>query len=556
MSVRFDIVPAYRPLLTSAAMADLDSWLAFTGGQSRSTHRDRRTVELQLPGPSGGAPVRLFAKLQYAVPKWPRFVSFVSGRGVPPSAAVNEWEWLARLAWLGIDAMEPVAVGERRVLGVPRQACLIVRAVPPPRSLHRLMRDEPALADDASLWQTLGELVGRLAGAGVHWPDLSAKHVFPQRDGDAWRLFLIDVERMTPTAGRGGELVGELESLLLELPALPSAESIVAMVDAMAESGSSMPADAWAEHLARQAERRPAVPPVSWLLGDGPRLVRTDSLIVNARLRGALADAGLRDLAGVMAYQSGQSLHKPGLAVHRTRDRIELPAADGPLAFYLKRYRPDPMRRLRRALTRGLRPSEAADEWHALMRLAGAGIPVPEPVLFGQNGKRSANRSCIGLAELPDADALERWCPARGADLSARRRRELIEQLADLIRHFHAGGTVHRDLYLSHIFIREQGERAWFYLIDLARVFRPIRSRRRRWTIKDLSQLLYSTRQYAPFVTRTDCVRFLRRYLGDGKLDAMDKRLARDVMRKADGIAKRAARKAASQEESRRDDRS
>ena len=77
---------------------------------------------------------------------------------------------------------------------------------------------------------------------------------------------------------------------------------------------------------------------------------------------------------------------------------------------------------------------------------------------------------------------------------------------------------MHRDLYLSHIFIHDAesdvpavvgGGGAVFTLIDLQRVFRPI-WRRLRWVVKDLASLNYSTP--AERVGRFERLRFLCRY--------------------------------------------
>ena len=90
---------------------------------------------------------------------------------------------------------------------------------------------------------------------------------------------------------------------------------------------------------------------------------------------------------------------------------------------------------------------------------------------------------------------------------------------------------MHRDLYLSHVFIRPStgpcesvkgrpglagthaggdGPHDEFRLIDLQRVFRPS-WRRRRWVVKDLAALHYSTP--ADRVGLLERLRFLCRYV-------------------------------------------
>jgi hypothetical protein len=187
--------------------------------------------------------------------------------------------------------------------------------------------------------------------------------------------------------------------------------------------------------------------------------------------------------------------------------------------------------------------SDAADEWDAISIARAGGIAVPEPVVLAQRGGLIASgRSCLAIAELPDCDALERWLPRVRDALSDCRRRDLARALGAFIARFHATGLNHRDLYLAHVFIDEStglaGEPRLF-LIDLARAFHP-RFRRCRWIVKDLAQLDYSTTRHAPFVTRSDRLRFFRAYLGNDKLDGKARSLARAVLRKSQRIARRA----------------
>lgn len=529
MSERFEIKPDHRAILESAGLTDLDSWLAFTDGKVRSRHVDRRTLEFSLPDPQTGRPVPMFAKLHLSVPLWPRCVAFLKFKGVLPSNPVNEWNWLGRLADAGIDAMEPVAVGERRRLGMPRQGVLVVRAVPGSESLGSLLNSRPELRDDRDLWRTVVRLLEGLWDHRICWPDLQPKHLFPVQADEGWRVHIVDVERMSRdlTAGRWmtaaciSNFVRSLPADLREphLRPLLEAEGLWEHVPAHARTGRQRRVD----------DRR------AWL-DAGLNVETRGRLQVNAAWRDSLDRAGLDSLDSVMDFQGGDSLAKPGLPPHRQRDRVQL--GDGRV-IYLKRYRPGAGERLKRLLRWQCGASEAADELRALWWLIGGGISVPEPVLFGQDrGRLATGRSCLALADLSNAQSLERWAPGQGGIVPARRR-ELIDRLADFVRHFHALGTVHRDLYLCHIFIEQNPAGPLFHLIDLARVFQPVRWRRRRWRVKDLAQLSYAAGQYAPYLTRGDRIRFLRRYLGVDRLDAAARSLVRSVARKQASIERR-----------------
>ncbi len=87
----------------------------------------------------------------------------------------------------------------------------------------------------------------------------------------------------------------------------------------------------------------------------------------------------------------------------------------------------------------------------------------------------------------------------------------LSDELASLIGRFHALGYVHRDLYLSHVFFDATAPPPHrLRLIDLQRVLRPV-WRKRRWIVKDLAALNYSTP--TTMASRTDRLRWLRSYL-------------------------------------------
>jgi heptose I phosphotransferase len=118
-----------------------------------------------------------------------------------------------------------------------------------------------------------------------------------------------------------------------------------------------------------------------------------------------------------------------------------------------------------------------------------------------------------------------------------RRKRTLIGRLAQLARRLHDAGLNHRDFYLNHFFL---GPDDILYLLDLQRVQRRDRVPR-RLLLKDLAQLNYSAQVYGGF-TRSDRLRFLRRYLETRRLDSAGKGLARAVLAKTARIARHDAK--------------
>ncbi len=271
----------------------------------------------------------------------------------------------------------------------------------------------------------------------------------------------------------------------------------------------------------------------------------------------ALQAQGLHDLPSVFASQTGDRLDKPGLEDWRQRWRLTLIGPDAlPHTVYLKRFDRPPLRRqIERWRTGRPSLSTAGVEWTNARRLADAGIPAARPIALGQHMIGPwERRSFLILAEVP-GESLERWLPAHlprpAEETDWPRRRRRLDTLAHLIAAFHRSGFVHRDLYLSHVFIHDAEPRRpeppapppEFRLIDLQRVFKP-RWRHARWIIKDLAALHFSTPPDR--VGRFERLRFLCRYVQTCDRAGPARRLARRIDAKAARINRRHVRPTAS----------
>jgi heptosyltransferase II len=245
--------------------------------------------------------------------------------------------------------------------------------------------------------------------------------------------------------------------------------------------------------------------------------------LVHVSYKKLLEQAGLATLSEIFDYQQGLQLHKPGLG-SRQRLRIELPGEDENVVIYLKRFS---------------ETNDGIKDFASAVALAQKGISVPRPIAYGLQPKGSADKRSFAIIEgLPKAEALERLLPRiedrQKEYVLLHDRKKLIQQVAQLVRQLHTAGFCHRDLYLAHIFLcRDKNNHERLVLIDLQRVFRPL-LRKRRWQIKDLAQLYYSSRRYC---SRTDLMRFLREYLQIGRLAPSHSRLARAISIKAKRIA-------------------
>ena len=250
-----------------------------------------------------------------------------------------------------------------------------------------------------------------------------------------------------------------------------------------------------------------------------------------------LRENGLATFDAVMAWSRGSLMRSvPG----RSTVRIELksPLGGSQVAF-LKRYEPAYLtagKRFLRFLHWPGTEDEALNEWQAIHALRAAGFNTAEPIAVGQSRSLGAvTRSFLLTAEIASGIAAHDYAHA----LEAPPRRQLALQVAELTRRFHDAGFVHKDCYLSHLFVVERAAGRTLFFIDLQRVAKP-RWVRRRWLIKDLAQLAYSA-QLAGATSR-DLLAFAHTYFGRTNLTPADRRLLSSILRRVQALHRRGPR--------------
>jgi hypothetical protein len=249
---------------------------------------------------------------------------------------------------------------------------------------------------------------------------------------------------------------------------------------------------------------------------------------------------GIDSLDDLFEVEVARNLHKASLPSWRERVAVDLEDADGSLRrFFVKRF-DSPPRNARARSPRGSKDvrSTAGVERHWLLTVGAAGIPVPRLAAFGEELAGShEKRSVLVLADV-GGESLEQWAAHRKTLAP----RALVDALADLARRFHDGGFVHRDLYLSHVFLtHDHADAPTLALIDLQRVMlRPWP--RWRWQARDLAQLDYSTPRKILGVRGR--LRFLKSYLRGASLKSRESRtLRRRITRMSARIAARDMRR-------------
>ena len=165
--------------------------------------------------------------------------------------------------------------------------------------------------------------------------------------------------------------------------------------------------------------------------------------------------------------------------------------------------------------------SPAWQEWRHLHWAQSQGVPVPEPLAVAEFiGPWGKLQSFLAVEELAGMVRLHEAVPLAEAQMERRAfelwKRGLIIELARLTRLLHDRRRFHKDLYVSHFFIRRAAigpVSDWhgrIHLIDFHRLrYHPFTWP--LWQAKDLGQLLFSSQ--LPGITGRDRQRFWRSYL-------------------------------------------
>ncbi len=562
MTQRVEIDPAWSGSLRAAGLSEFDAFMQLQGGPPASRHRHRETLPVEIF--HGGEPRRCFLKRVFWIPPKHCLVPLFRLQA-PFSQPRREWIACRSLLAAGLPVMQPIAWGERRAMGVLRQAFILVAAAPMAHTAEEWLvpgipkpRQLDIVARRRLLFE-LGLLVRRLDACGFAWPDASAKHVFaapmPGPGAEAaWRFCIIDVERMT----RPGGAVSPSVNLLPFVESLsPMAWSRVDAVDFLGgwqgHAWTDLQQAAVREVVARRNRREGMIPVRAPRLPDDyvhPRYIEWQSngkVQWVANWQRLLSAHRLTSMDGVFGYADGEALNKPGLAQHRERLRLRL--ADGVGAeriVYLKRYRhPPAAEQLRRMREAGRHASTASRERRLIKRLSSLGIPTLDGICFGEEMAGSWERRSFSMTAAIDGISLEALANRQleRPALEAGELRGIARQLAALVGRLHRGRLFHRDLYLCHVFLtRSKRGGVVLRLIDLGRMLdRPRRTY--RWQIKDLAALNFSTP--AQLVPRASRLRFLYDYLrawsppGDA---ASHRRLIRRMAADIDRRSRRLAR--------------
>ena len=252
--------------------------------------------------------------------------------------------------------------------------------------------------------------------------------------------------------------------------------------------------------------------------------------------KGLLKDNGFTSFDSFMDFTGGEVLKKITL---RSITKFYLSKDSTKYGFYLKRHRQK--RRLKekvKGVFSALPPSEARKEFDAISALSAANVPCPGAVAYGERSNSKEVESFLITEALDGYIQLEKMVFDFAPPLSEpmlKKKRALIKEVAMLAARLHKAGFNHKDLYLTHILAKFDKLSGYsLKLIDLQRVERRA-SGRRRWLVKDISALNYSSP--VGIITRTDRLRFFKAYVGSPTLSRTDRAFIKSVVQKTERIA-------------------
>jgi heptose I phosphotransferase len=250
-------------------------------------------------------------------------------------------------------------------------------------------------------------------------------------------------------------------------------------------------------------------------------------ITVSGRFLPMLRAHGLDSFKDVMAFPGGKVARDfPG----RRTVCLELKTPDGlTQPVYLKRYEPSYLSvsgRLLRLLHWPGLEDEALREWQMIHQVRSLGIPTATPISVGQQTAGGiVTRSFVMTLGIPGAIEGDTYAKT----LPRQERRQFLRRVADMARRLHQAGFVHKDYYVGHVLVSTVAGGTDLFLIDLQRVSRPCCWRQRGVT-KDLGALAYSTLNAG--ASRSDLISAYQTYCGIAKLGALEKQVARRVLRR------------------------
>jgi tRNA A-37 threonylcarbamoyl transferase component Bud32 len=245
----------------------------------------------------------------------------------------------------------------------------------------------------------------------------------------------------------------------------------------------------------------------------------TDESGLAWRIEAAYAEVVRREIADRLGALADDATVET-IKSNRVRTVLRVTLRDGPRGdeeVFVKRYHPTGARATAKSL---LRASRARQEWAMARALEEAGIPTAHPIAWAERRRgrvvTDAAYVCRGVAAAVDfVPYLREHAPDPSDPAHRELRRDLFGRLADLARRQHDAGIDHPDLHSGNVLVTRDGDEVGLHVIDLHGASQKAAPLTVACRVRRLAKILHSLSEIA---SRTDRLRFLRRYARDGSL--------------------------------------
>lgn len=190
------IDPPFRTPLAAARLDDVSAVLSCMGDRLAAWSRSSDTIACQLP--QSGASIYI---KRYHYPRWgQRLRGMFRGTFFKANRAQSEFRALSSMRRLGIQAVRPIAFGQRRILHFVRSCFLITEAVPDAMSLVTFIQTfadhRPSLQARRArigILTSLAQQVRHMHEAGFVHRDLFWRNVLIRPlPGDQFEFYFLD----------------------------------------------------------------------------------------------------------------------------------------------------------------------------------------------------------------------------------------------------------------------------------------------------------------------------------------------------------------------------
>jgi tRNA A-37 threonylcarbamoyl transferase component Bud32 len=538
----WSVVRDYRRLLFDQAGLRLSEWLQ--GGTAQVVKKGAGRAIYHVRHPDGEFYIKHFrptARLRSLHQRFRR------------DRAVKEFDVARQMRSQGIPTVRPLALGEKRKLGLLSESFLVTEASANHQTLFELVEEHHRRPESMTnverrcLARDLADLTASLHARGLEHRDLHERNIVVERvrsslDGTrSFDLRILDLHELR----RHRELTWA--QTLHELARLGRYFSIrTGRTDRVRFLKRYGEVCGWTREefriRARAIEEEVIQSRANFWRRRDLRPTWRSSLVQKDRGSGAIWHRSLPTLeardfvarpAGWLAervlvwWKRGRSTQVAEARIDN-ESRPLLPIAS---IVIVKRYLYHPFRELIASL---LRDNPATRAWRNGWALRIRELPTPQPLLLVHRRRWGlVTESYLMTERVGDGKPIDRYlsdaCERMSKSERPRFIRSYVEQAGRLLRRMHERGITHPDLKATNVLAvtSQRGDRPEFWLIDLdgVKTWQRVPDRE---MVQNLARFAVGFRHH-PWLTRTDRVRFLRAYLGGFRFNGVWKPLWREL---------------------------